>query len=117
MGQSSHIGPSLLLFWPVRKFNSLRRERGSFSTPAPQLSSSFLAFPQHFPVGKGHLPGSVAVGGGVASPPATHSSSAQITPDSLIYRTLLNYDPSPASNPVIIRSNPAVIPIECHYPR
>ncbi|XP_005437565.1 zona pellucida sperm-binding protein 3-like [Falco biarmicus] len=44
-------------------------------------------------------------------------SIVQITPDSLIYRTLLNYDPSPASNPVIIRSNPAVIPIECHYPR
>ncbi|NXF10070.1 ZP3 protein, partial [Smithornis capensis] len=44
-------------------------------------------------------------------------STVQITPDSLIYRTLLNYDPSPASNPVIIRSNPAVIPIECHYPR
>ncbi|NXD86737.1 ZP3 protein, partial [Halcyon senegalensis] len=44
-------------------------------------------------------------------------SVVQITPDSLIYRTLLNYDPSPASNPVIIRSNPAVIPIECHYPR
>ncbi|NXI38474.1 ZP3 protein, partial [Galbula dea] len=44
-------------------------------------------------------------------------SVVQITPESLIYRTLLNYDPSPASNPVIIRSNPAVIPIECHYPR
>ncbi|KFP89147.1 Zona pellucida sperm-binding protein 3, partial [Acanthisitta chloris] len=44
-------------------------------------------------------------------------STVQVTPDSLIYRTLLNYDPSPASNPVIIRSNPAVIPIECHYPR
>nr|XP_005513093.2 zona pellucida sperm-binding protein 3 [Columba livia] len=44
-------------------------------------------------------------------------SIVQITPNSLIYRTLLNYDPSPASNPVIIRSNPAVIPIECHYPR
>ncbi|XP_075362733.1 zona pellucida sperm-binding protein 3-like [Mycteria americana] len=44
-------------------------------------------------------------------------SIVQITPDSLIYRTLLNYDPSPASNPIIIRSNPAVIPIECHYPR
>ncbi|XP_074011851.1 zona pellucida sperm-binding protein 3-like [Numenius arquata] len=44
-------------------------------------------------------------------------SIVQITSDSLIYRTLLNYDPSPASNPVIIRNNPAVIPIECHYPR
>ncbi|XP_051626298.1 zona pellucida sperm-binding protein 3-like [Manacus candei] len=44
-------------------------------------------------------------------------STVQITPNSLIYRTLLNYDPSPASNPVIIRTNPAIIPIECHYPR
>ncbi|NXY86933.1 ZP3 protein, partial [Alcedo cyanopectus] len=43
-------------------------------------------------------------------------SVVQITPDSLIYRTFLNYNPSPASNPIIIRSNPAVIPIECHYP-
>ncbi|XP_009989820.1 PREDICTED: zona pellucida sperm-binding protein 3-like, partial [Tauraco erythrolophus] len=54
---------------------------------------------------------------GVAPPSASQCFSTQITPDSLIYRTLLNYDPSPASNPVIIRSNPAVIPIECHYPR
>ncbi|NXA33136.1 ZP3 protein, partial [Eudromia elegans] len=44
-------------------------------------------------------------------------SIVQVTPDSLIYRTLINYDPSPASNPVIIRTNPAVIPIECVYPR
>ncbi|NXU94515.1 ZP3 protein, partial [Xiphorhynchus elegans] len=44
-------------------------------------------------------------------------STVQVTQDSLIYRTLLNYDPSPASNPVIIRTNPAIIPIECHYPR
>ncbi|NXK46480.1 ZP3 protein, partial [Chauna torquata] len=44
-------------------------------------------------------------------------SVVQVTPDALIYRTLINYDPSPASNPVIIRTNPAVIPIECHYPR
>ncbi|NXX98181.1 ZP3 protein, partial [Centropus bengalensis] len=44
-------------------------------------------------------------------------SIVQITPESIIYRTLLSYDPSPASNPVIIRNNPAVIPIECHYPR
>ncbi|NXA53195.1 ZP3 protein, partial [Nothocercus julius] len=44
-------------------------------------------------------------------------STVQVTPDSLIYRTLINYDPSPASNPVIIRTNPAVIPIECIYPR
>ncbi|XP_014166312.1 LOW QUALITY PROTEIN: zona pellucida sperm-binding protein 3-like [Geospiza fortis] len=40
-----------------------------------------------------------------------------VTPDSLIYRTLLSYDPSPGSNPAIVRSDPAVIPIECHYPR
>ncbi|XP_025971744.2 zona pellucida sperm-binding protein 3-like [Dromaius novaehollandiae] len=44
-------------------------------------------------------------------------SIVQVTHDSLIYRTLINYDPSPASNPLIIRTNPAVIPIECIYPR
>ncbi|XP_053898501.1 zona pellucida sperm-binding protein 3-like [Malaclemys terrapin pileata] len=44
-------------------------------------------------------------------------STLQMTPDSLIYSTSLNYNPTPASNPVILRSNPAVIPIECHYPR
>ncbi|NXC95031.1 ZP3 protein, partial [Certhia familiaris] len=44
-------------------------------------------------------------------------STVQVTPDSLIYRTLLSYAPSPGSNPTIVRSSPAVIPIECHYPR
>ncbi|XP_031979200.1 zona pellucida sperm-binding protein 3 [Corvus moneduloides] len=44
-------------------------------------------------------------------------STVQITPDSLIYRTLLTYEPSPGSNPAIVRSSPAVVPIECHYPR
>uniref|UniRef100_A0A8C0TXH6 Zona pellucida sperm-binding protein 3 n=1 Tax=Cyanistes caeruleus TaxID=156563 RepID=A0A8C0TXH6_CYACU len=44
-------------------------------------------------------------------------STVQVTPDSLIYRTLLSYDPSPGSNPAIVRSSPAIIPIECHYPR
>ncbi|NXD60481.1 ZP3 protein, partial [Corvus moneduloides] len=43
-------------------------------------------------------------------------STVQITPDSLIYRTLLTYEPSPGSNPAIVRSSPAVVPIECHYP-
>ncbi|XP_032655734.1 zona pellucida sperm-binding protein 3-like [Chelonoidis abingdonii] len=40
-----------------------------------------------------------------------------MTPDSLVFSTSLNYNPTPASNPVILRTNPAVIPIECHYPR
>ncbi|XP_067390827.1 zona pellucida sperm-binding protein 3-like [Emydura macquarii macquarii] len=44
-------------------------------------------------------------------------STLQMTPDSLVYSTSLNYNPSPASNPVILRTNPAVIPIGCHYPR
>ncbi|NXL77954.1 ZP3 protein, partial [Leptocoma aspasia] len=44
-------------------------------------------------------------------------STVQVTPDSLIYRTLLSYEPSPGSNPAIVRRSPAVIPIECHYPR
>ncbi|XP_044835745.1 zona pellucida sperm-binding protein 3-like [Mauremys mutica] len=44
-------------------------------------------------------------------------STSQMTPDSLVYSTSLNYNPTPASNPVILRTNLAVIPIECHYPR
>ncbi|CAM5144609.1 unnamed protein product [Eretmochelys imbricata] len=44
-------------------------------------------------------------------------STLQMTPDSLLYSTSLNYNPTPASNSVILRTNPAVIPIECHYPR
>nr|XP_032655682.1 zona pellucida sperm-binding protein 3-like [Chelonoidis abingdonii] len=44
-------------------------------------------------------------------------STLQMTPDSLVYSTSLNYNPTPDSNPVILRTNPAVIPIECHYPR
>ncbi|XP_026504228.1 zona pellucida sperm-binding protein 3-like [Terrapene carolina triunguis] len=44
-------------------------------------------------------------------------STLQMTSDSLVYSTSLNYNPTPASNPVILRTNPAVIPIECHYPR
>ncbi|XP_075715392.1 zona pellucida sperm-binding protein 3-like [Rhinoderma darwinii] len=43
-------------------------------------------------------------------------SSLQMTPDFLIYRTMLNYDPA-SSNPVIIRSSPAMVPILCYYPR
>ncbi|EMP39639.1 Zona pellucida sperm-binding protein 3 [Chelonia mydas] len=45
------------------------------------------------------------------------SAPSQMNPDSLVYSTSLNYNPTPASNPVILRTNPAVIPIGCHYPR
>ncbi|KFV59603.1 Zona pellucida sperm-binding protein 3, partial [Tyto alba] len=41
----------------------------------------------------------------------------QVTPDTLVYSTSLNYKPAPAGNPVVVRSSPAVVPIECHYPR
>uniref|UniRef100_K7FTL1 Zona pellucida sperm-binding protein 3 n=1 Tax=Pelodiscus sinensis TaxID=13735 RepID=K7FTL1_PELSI len=44
-------------------------------------------------------------------------SALRMTPDSLVYSTSLNYNPTPASNPVILRTGPAVIPIGCHYPR
>ncbi|XP_026711624.1 zona pellucida sperm-binding protein 3-like [Athene cunicularia] len=44
-------------------------------------------------------------------------STLQVTPDALVYSTSLNYKPVPAGNPVIIRTSPAVVPIECHYPR
>ncbi|KFO85214.1 Zona pellucida sperm-binding protein 3, partial [Buceros rhinoceros silvestris] len=41
----------------------------------------------------------------------------QVTPDALIYSTSLNYKPVPAGNAVVVRTSPAVVPIECHYPR
>ncbi|NXG03452.1 ZP3 protein, partial [Sakesphorus luctuosus] len=44
-------------------------------------------------------------------------STLQMTPDSLIYKTSLSYKPTPSGNPVIVRTNPVVVPIECHYPR
>ncbi|CAM4526086.1 unnamed protein product, partial [Lepidochelys kempii] len=37
-------------------------------------------------------------------------------PDYLVYSTSLPYSSTPASNPTILRTSPAVIPIECHYP-
>ncbi|XP_010117985.1 PREDICTED: zona pellucida sperm-binding protein 3-like, partial [Chlamydotis macqueenii] len=40
-----------------------------------------------------------------------------VTPDALVYSMSLNYKPVPAGNPVIIRTSPAVVSIECHYPR
>ncbi|XP_063786853.1 zona pellucida sperm-binding protein 3-like [Pseudophryne corroboree] len=43
-------------------------------------------------------------------------SSLQVTPQWLIYTTSLVYSPV-SSNAVIIRSNPAVVPIQCYYPR
>jgi len=48
---------------------------------------------------------------------AMQSASPQVTPEALIYSTSLNYSPVHAGNPVIIRTSPAVVPIECHYPR
>ncbi|NXC49341.1 ZP3 protein, partial [Penelope pileata] len=44
-------------------------------------------------------------------------STLRVTPEALIYTTSLNYSPVRAGNPVVIRSSPAVVPIECHYPR
>ncbi|XP_051484370.1 zona pellucida sperm-binding protein 3 [Apus apus] len=44
-------------------------------------------------------------------------STLQMTPDSLIYKTSLSYKPAPSGNLAIVRTNAAVVPIECHYPR
>ncbi|XP_021263164.1 zona pellucida sperm-binding protein 3-like [Numida meleagris] len=44
-------------------------------------------------------------------------STLRVTPEALIYSTSLNYSPVRAGNPVIIRTSPAAVPIECHYPR
>ncbi|XP_071610688.1 zona pellucida sperm-binding protein 3-like [Heliangelus exortis] len=74
--------------------------------------------------------------GSAACPPASWSSAAEppprvtflaglhdcgstlrVTPDALVYSTSLNYKPALAGSPVIIRTSPATVPIECHYPR
>ncbi|NWH68442.1 ZP3 protein, partial [Geococcyx californianus] len=40
----------------------------------------------------------------------------QVTPDALVYSTSLNYKPV-LTGSTVIRTSPAVVPIECHYPR
>uniref|UniRef100_A0A8B9TN77 Zona pellucida sperm-binding protein 3 n=1 Tax=Anas platyrhynchos TaxID=8839 RepID=A0A8B9TN77_ANAPL len=55
--------------------------------------------------------------GTAACPPTALPCPFQMTPDSLIYKTSLFYKPTPAGNAVIVRTSPAVVPIECHYPR
>ncbi|XP_062998227.1 zona pellucida sperm-binding protein 3-like [Elgaria multicarinata webbii] len=44
-------------------------------------------------------------------------STLQMTPDSLVYSISLYYQPTPGANAVILRTSPAEVPIECHYPR
>nr|XP_060611938.1 zona pellucida sperm-binding protein 3-like [Anolis sagrei ordinatus] len=44
-------------------------------------------------------------------------STLQVTPDSLVYSISLYYNPTPAGNALVVRSSPAEVPIECHYPR
>ncbi|XP_043942238.1 zona pellucida sperm-binding protein 3-like [Protopterus annectens] len=44
-------------------------------------------------------------------------NTVMMTPDSLVYSTSLFYNPTPSDNPTIIRTNEAVVPIQCHYPR
>ncbi|KAH0619873.1 hypothetical protein JD844_014245 [Phrynosoma platyrhinos] len=40
-----------------------------------------------------------------------------MTPESLVYSISLYYNPTPAANAIIVRTSPAEVPIECHYPR
>ncbi|XP_042332613.1 zona pellucida sperm-binding protein 3-like [Sceloporus undulatus] len=44
-------------------------------------------------------------------------STLQMTPDSLVYSVTLYYHPNLGSNPVIVRTSSAEVPIECHFPR
>ena len=44
-------------------------------------------------------------------------SVLQMTPESLVYSISLFYKPTPAANMIILRTSPAEVPIECHYPR
>ncbi|XP_075440599.1 zona pellucida sperm-binding protein 3-like [Ascaphus truei] len=41
----------------------------------------------------------------------------QMTQDWLVYNTNLTYSPTPSRNSPIIRTNPAVVLIQCYYPR
>ncbi|KAH0619872.1 hypothetical protein JD844_014244 [Phrynosoma platyrhinos] len=43
-------------------------------------------------------------------------NTLQMTLDSLVYSISLYYNPN-SGNPVVIRTSPAEVPIECHYPR
>ncbi|XP_068927615.1 zona pellucida sperm-binding protein 3-like [Petaurus breviceps papuanus] len=44
-------------------------------------------------------------------------SELQMTPDSLIYSTVLHYAPSLSQSPLVLRSSPVSVPIQCQYPR
>ncbi|XP_043821492.1 zona pellucida sperm-binding protein 3-like [Dromiciops gliroides] len=44
-------------------------------------------------------------------------SMLQVTTDLLVYRINLYYNPTPGGNSIILRNSPAVILIECSYPR
>ncbi|XP_030042282.1 zona pellucida sperm-binding protein 3 [Microcaecilia unicolor] len=44
-------------------------------------------------------------------------STLQMTPDMLVYGTYLFYNATSSASRVIVRSNPAVVPIWCTYPR
>ncbi|XP_053575494.1 zona pellucida sperm-binding protein 3-like [Bombina bombina] len=44
-------------------------------------------------------------------------NSLQMTPEFMVYSTNLNYNPTPAGNSPIIRTNAASVLIQCYYPR
>ncbi|XP_053319893.1 zona pellucida sperm-binding protein 3-like [Spea bombifrons] len=44
-------------------------------------------------------------------------NTLQMTPEFLVYSTNLTYSPTPSGNSPIIRTNSAVVPIQCYYPR
>uniref|UniRef100_A0A8C5P7Z6 Zona pellucida sperm-binding protein 3 n=1 Tax=Leptobrachium leishanense TaxID=445787 RepID=A0A8C5P7Z6_9ANUR len=44
-------------------------------------------------------------------------NTLQMSSDWLIYSTMLTYNPTAARNSPIIRTNAAVVPIQCYYPR
>uniref|UniRef100_A0ABM5EXV4 Zona pellucida sperm-binding protein 3 n=1 Tax=Pogona vitticeps TaxID=103695 RepID=A0ABM5EXV4_9SAUR len=44
-------------------------------------------------------------------------STLQMTPESLVYSISLYYNPTPSASAIILRTSPAEVPIECHYPR
>uniref|UniRef100_A0A4X2LAQ1 Zona pellucida sperm-binding protein 3 n=1 Tax=Vombatus ursinus TaxID=29139 RepID=A0A4X2LAQ1_VOMUR len=112
-----------------------RRSRAQFLPVRVQcLETKLVANIQRDLFGKGNLinPSDLTLGPGACQYTAFHESNdtivfeaglhecgskLQVTTDLLVYGINLYYNPTPVDNSVILRNSPAVILIECSYPR
>ncbi|XP_020853591.1 zona pellucida sperm-binding protein 3-like [Phascolarctos cinereus] len=111
------------------------RSRAQFLPVRVQcLEKKLVANIQRDLFGKGNLinPSDLTLGPGACQYTAFHESNdtivfeaglhecgsrLQVTTDLLVYSINLYYNPTPVGNSVILRNSPAVILIECSYPR